>query len=103
MNMDRQFLIKKFRSFYDLILLWRNALKIIVIIVIFFFILFESIVLFGMMTVVFIAMLMVVELFLISCFDFWLSNDYESILNKFSNFLSLKLSCFWLATRANRA
>lgn len=52
------------------------------------------------MTVMFVTVLMVMELFLFSCFKFWFSDNYEAIFNKFSNFFSLKLSGFWLTIRS---
>lgn len=67
---------------------------------------FQSIVLFRMMTVMFVSMFMVMELFLLSCFRFWFADDNKSIFNKLSNLLSLELSCFrfaaWTTFRAWR-
>lgn len=58
------------------------------------FILSSSIVFLRMMAVMLVTMLMVMILFLISSFDFWLSNDDKAIFNQFSHLLPLKLSCF---------
>ena len=48
------------------------------------------------MVVMFLAMLMIVVLFLISSFYLWFTNNNESVFDQFTNFLSLELSGFWL-------
>lgn len=60
----------------------------------FFLFYIESIIFLCVMFMMFIAVLMVMEIFLISSFNFWFTNNNESVFNELSHFLSLELSCF---------